>query len=257
MLADCMEIIDNIITSIYNFLARIIFFFSFRKRWIVGKNKVFKNKHKGQRCFILLNGPSIKECDLSLLKNEKTFVCNYFYKSNLNVDIKPDYYLLFDELFFKDENRIEENILARYPNTTIIESIWGYKNNKIKNNCYYVDHFHLPTSFRIAHNISSISSGFQTVAFHAITAAIYMGFKEIYILGLDFEPSPFTHFYDGEVNRKYYTPKEYWCYSSAQHQAEYLNKFATKKDVSIYNVNKNSFIRSFSFVDYLKIFNKN
>ena len=41
--------------------------------------KVFKNKHDGQRCFIIGNGPSLTAEDLNLLKNEVTFAANRIY----------------------------------------------------------------------------------------------------------------------------------------------------------------------------------
>ncbi|HEY0007112.1 MAG TPA: hypothetical protein VGB55_00165, partial [Tepidisphaeraceae bacterium] len=39
----------------------------------------YHNKHAGQRCFILGNGPSLKQTDLTLLKNEVTFGLNRIY----------------------------------------------------------------------------------------------------------------------------------------------------------------------------------
>ena len=56
----------------------------------------FKDKHLGERCFILGNAPSLKKENLSLLKNEIVFVCNKGYNA---VDIglpKYDYYVCTD-----------------------------------------------------------------------------------------------------------------------------------------------------------------
>ena len=39
-------------------------------RNLLQNNKKLKNKHKGQRCFVLCNGPSVAGQDLSPLKNE-------------------------------------------------------------------------------------------------------------------------------------------------------------------------------------------
>ncbi len=38
-----------------------------------------KDVHKGKRAFIVGNGPSLKQTDLSKLKNEVTFAMNCFY----------------------------------------------------------------------------------------------------------------------------------------------------------------------------------
>ena len=41
-------------------------------------NKEFENKYAGKRCFILGNGPSLKDEDLSVLKDEYVFTVNQF-----------------------------------------------------------------------------------------------------------------------------------------------------------------------------------
>ena len=38
-----------------------------------------KDTHRGQRCFIIGNGPSLKNTDLALLENEVTFGLNRIY----------------------------------------------------------------------------------------------------------------------------------------------------------------------------------
>ncbi len=38
-----------------------------------------KDIHRGERCFIIGNGPSLKQTDLSRLKDEFTFGMNRFY----------------------------------------------------------------------------------------------------------------------------------------------------------------------------------
>ena len=46
---------------------------------IILKNQELKDIYKEKRCFIIGNGPSIKDQDLTLFKNEITFVANNFY----------------------------------------------------------------------------------------------------------------------------------------------------------------------------------
>src|ERR1044072_5448632 len=41
---------------------------------LLKRNEVFRNRHKGQRCFVLGNGPSLRNQDLTPLANEITFV---------------------------------------------------------------------------------------------------------------------------------------------------------------------------------------
>ena len=75
---------DNIAWIIYNFFAvlKYVCVDQFKYKKILKKNKELKDIHKGERCFIVLNGPSIKSMDLSKLKTEKTICANYFYLSD-------------------------------------------------------------------------------------------------------------------------------------------------------------------------------
>ena len=58
-------------------------------RWSENRSRleVYRDLHRGKRCFVIGNGPSLKQTDLSLLKNEFTFGLNRIY-------------LLFPELGF-------------------------------------------------------------------------------------------------------------------------------------------------------------
>lgn len=56
-------------------------------------NKIPQNKHKGQRCFVIASGPSTKQMDLSVLKNEITICVNESYKV---IDFEPTYSCIGD-----------------------------------------------------------------------------------------------------------------------------------------------------------------
>ena len=47
------------------------------------ENRKYKDINKGQRCFILGNGPSLNLYDLSVLSNETVFAVNEFVKHNI------------------------------------------------------------------------------------------------------------------------------------------------------------------------------
>lgn len=60
--------------------------------------KALKNKHKGQRCFIVGSGPSLKVDDLNKLKDEVTFACNKIYLAFNDTSWRPTYYSVYDVL---------------------------------------------------------------------------------------------------------------------------------------------------------------
>ena len=57
-----------------------------------------KDIHKGQRCFIVGNGPSLKIEDLDLLKDEITFACNKIFLAFTETEWRPTYYSVLDIL---------------------------------------------------------------------------------------------------------------------------------------------------------------
>lgn len=60
----------------------------------------FKNAHKGRRAFIIGNGPSINDQDLTLLKDEITFVTNWFVNHPQYTEIDPTYYCVSSHEMF-------------------------------------------------------------------------------------------------------------------------------------------------------------
>ena len=63
--AKALELWSNIGYLIFNFysLTRFQFIDRFRLRRHLNKNRILKDCHKGQRCFIVLNGPSVNDYD--------------------------------------------------------------------------------------------------------------------------------------------------------------------------------------------------
>ena len=63
----------------------------------------FHNIHKGKRCVIIGNGPSLNKLDLTKLKNEITFGVNAIYTNMDNMGFLPTYYVVEDILLPKTE----------------------------------------------------------------------------------------------------------------------------------------------------------
>jgi hypothetical protein len=66
----------------------------------------FKDKHRGQRCVIIGNGPSLNKMDLSFLKNEITFGMNRIYLLFDKWSFTPTYYVSVNPLVI--EQSVEE-----------------------------------------------------------------------------------------------------------------------------------------------------
>ena len=161
------------------------------------RNEELRDKYKGERCFIIGNGPSIKNQDLSLLANEIVFVTNGFYRYEKYYDVKPDYYCLVDSVYFETETRdlmlkgIEK--ISDYEHKPYF--ILPYRAKQLVQDCYkwdtwtsiyYIDGaMSFTDGYNKAWDITKTVASPQCVVQVAMLLATYMGFKEIYLLGIE------------------------------------------------------------------------
>ena len=161
------------------------------------KNKSLYNKHKGERCFVVGNGPSLKNMDLSRLKSEYCFTVNTIFRAEeIFKSINSDFHVLVDPNFANYSEEQAEDLVANITrwnkNIILITEYWSNNiySKYIKNNLYQVYSHRKWTK----HNKIKLDSNLllcQNVVQVAIYAAIYMGFKEIILIGCDM-----TSFYE-------------------------------------------------------------
>lgn len=147
--------------------------------------KSLKNKYENQRCFIIGNGPSLKVEDLDKLKNEITFGFNRIYYMFDKTNWRPTFYCSEDIKII--QNSIEEinNLDLKYKFIPLI----------LRDD--YKIHINLATHFnqiynkdiskmpKFSNDICKYIACGGTVTYSAIQIAAYMGFKEIYLIGVD------------------------------------------------------------------------
>lgn len=147
----------------------------------------YRNKHAGQRCFIVANGPSLNADDLDKLHNNKeiTFGMNRIYKMFSRTQWRPTYYVCEDELIIKEQQK-EINDIPAVEKFIPIELKWWhdvYIRDALLFHLNYNDKKRAQFSFSddIAHQIDCRG----TVTFTCMQIAAYMGFSQIYLLGVD------------------------------------------------------------------------
>lgn len=163
-------------------------------------NTKFKNIHQGKRCFIIGNGPSIKQIDLSQLKDEITFTVNQLPRMNEFSEIRTTYHLWSDERFFDLDPQSEEDAellrVMKSVNTKGNKPTVFYKTTahsmidefNLTNDLdieYYMDGGIGNQQSTIEYPIDRLIPKFATCIHYAIVIAVYMGFSEIYLLGCD------------------------------------------------------------------------
>ena len=168
---------------------------------LLGANVQLKDKHKGKRCFILGNGPSLKQEDLSALKDEIVFTVNQASRMPQFDAIRSDYHFWADPSFFQiDDSKAEYQDLLNTMHAV------GRGNPQLQ--CFFpiqfqwfVQKYHLEQDLNVRYfyyygmllydgwngkiDYTGPVPCFSTVVQFCITMAIYMGFSEIYLLGCD------------------------------------------------------------------------
>lgn len=230
------------------------------------KNLELKNKHLGERCFILGNGPSLKEVDLTKIQNEILFAVNFFAKSYLFPQIYPSYYCVIDSAFAKAENIDYLLYLAQSVDTNLLLEYWAIEALKgadiSKKKIYYSYSALRQFGDFTCYDFTKMSTGSVNIICHCIKWALFMGFSEIYLLGCDFnqfaKPTQ-GHFYDGklaheDINYKRGLDLMYSSQALFDHYA--LEKESRKIRSRIFNATQNSLIDAYEIIDYNSIFNK-
>lgn len=166
---------------------------------LLDKNRRYRNTHTGERCFILGNGPSLRDIDLSSLSNEFVFTVNNFSQVKNYRQAHTNVHLWIDFAFFglrQDMTFNMDKVMANYyaiakenPVCFVPFNARDFimRNNldKILNLNYLLITQPLSYPQNIQYDIHGDITSFTTVVQYAVIVAVYMGFKEIYLLGCD------------------------------------------------------------------------
>lgn len=142
----------------------------------------FRNKHDGESCFIVGNGPSLSPDDLEVLhkNNIPTFGFNRIFLMFDKTDWRPTYYISQDEKMLR--NCMEQVNEMDLPYKLIPLQLKYYFGINIKDAIYFNMQADDSVPFGEFANIVGNSN---TVAYTAAQLAAYMGFKKIYLIGVD------------------------------------------------------------------------
>lgn len=151
--------------------------------------KTLKDSCDGERCFIIGNGPSLTREDLGLLVNEKTFAFNRIYQMYQYTNWRPTYYMVIDSSIVQKLNQEKEKKLdGEYIFFTNKKLTQKYKEQNAHQIIFKdVAPVHRDKAIvkKLSDDVSQYFSIAQSVTILAFEFAFYMGFKEIYLLGVD------------------------------------------------------------------------
>ena len=139
----------------------------------------FRNRHVGEDCFIIGNGPSLNRMDLSRLKDYHTFGLNKIFLMSDKVELDLSYHVAVNPLVI--EQSAGEFALLNCPSFLSYRASAGKV--PFQDNFYFVYTQSLPIA--LSTSIEQPISEGCTVTFVAMQIAYYMGFRRVFLVGVD------------------------------------------------------------------------
>ena len=156
---------------------------------VLNRNKFFKNRYEGRRCFIIGNGPSLKLDDLERLADEITMGCNGIFNLFDKTEWRPYFFFCEDTIFLKKHVSSTEELELLLDNcqfafTTLRSELYKKYSDRY-DNLFYLYSTKVENEMRFSDDICKRIYGAGTTLFSMLQVAVYMGIKEIYLLGVD------------------------------------------------------------------------
>lgn len=139
----------------------------------------YKNIHQGRRCFIIGNGPSLKQTDLIKLKGEFTFGLNRIYMLFPELGFSTTYFVSINDLVI---GQCAEEIAA-LPMPKFIAWRSHRHFQKLPDDLILL--YTTYTGPRFAYDMTHRIWEGATVTNVALQLAFYMGFEQIILIGVD------------------------------------------------------------------------
>lgn len=228
-----------------------------------------RNRHFGERCFIVATGPSLKLEDIETLwsYDEITFSMNSIFKIFSKTNWRPTYYAIHDlnacEIYKKqgyslnfDDFCIKESFLCDTQNYIKLKS----KNPKAKRTQIIAEsqlnHLipHKKLKFAFSPNMLWGHYSATTVTIFAINIAQYMGFKEIYLLGVDCNYSGSKQHFEDKNDNIVDKKTANMCEDDQTRGYKFIKKHMDKLGVKIYNATRGGSLEVFPRVDFDRLF---
>ena len=230
--------------------------------------KLYRNKYYQKRCFIVGTGPSLRLEDVAALEKEHIFLCNYGITLCDKLQFQPDFYVIGDPRAYeeivtefgkhrtKEMFQVDMTDYRRYMKKQkgTFNTEWIHLPGE--RSFFYVQRF-LRRPWSFSNDISSAIYSGASVVYYCYQLAAYMGFKEIYLLGMDCDYSgQHQHFItfdkEGDLNLKK---------NSGYYQDNFIKMHmcaawnCSKHGISIYNVSRGGKLDIFERKDLNEVLN--
>lgn len=224
-----------------------------------------RGKGAGKRCFIIGNGPSLLQQDLTLLARETTFATNWFVNHPDCERIDPTFYCVCSHTMFggwgdsspgKLNEDFKQLLLAKAPNAhtifsykfaPVIREDTDFDKQRVDFLIFDNPKKKINAEGEINMDFSTfLPNGYTVILTFCLPLALYMGFSEIYLVGCDCDyqltsaDAPKAHFYNHDLHTTQSTKFENLCREWAPGGPvfqcyEVAGREAARRGVKIYN----------------------
>lgn len=215
----------------------------------------FRNMHRNERCFIVATGPSLRSEDLDILEKngEIAFSVNGIFHAFQHTKWRPTYYVSDDYRAINNNSEMIDGIAreAAFIGDTYAP-FWEREHPRSVYKFHKHYEYYYDKGPKFTDDFAQKSYTGLTVTYTCIQLAVYMGFKEIYLLGVDcnyISGSDSNYFFKSgkkdSINHE--TDKTVMAYQSAK-------RYADEHNIKIYNATRGGMLEVFERVDFDSLF---
>ncbi len=167
----------------------------------------FKDSHRGQRAFILGNGPSLANIDISKLKNEQTFGMNRVYLAFPQWGFQTSFFVCVNDLVIEQFARdIASLSMPKFLSWRSRRYIKPDRQTIFLNSTYERPIFASDARARLWEG--------ATVTYVALQLAFHMGFETVILVGVDHtfasKGKPNTTVVSRGEDKSHFDPRYFW-----------------------------------------------
>lgn len=266
--------------GVFNFVIRTFRLIIYKARRFVANDNIdfeswqlLNRKYHGQRVFLIGNGPSLNKTPLHLLKNETTFCMNRFNLMFDRLTWRPDMYGISDDVVIVDMldeiNTIKKEVEYFFLPDIHPSAPINVNYKKLIDDHEKIHWFH-PDKIGFSNQLPALGIN-KTITNVAIQILVYLGFKEIYLVGVDLDyqvqkstdnldnrhlraesdddPNHFDPRYFG-TGRKYHIPRM----EETLEKFKEAKKFCSQNNVAVFNATVGGKLEVFQRVNFRDLF---
>jgi len=142
-----------------------------------------RDRYKGQRCFIIGNGPSLRQTDMSKLRNEVTFGMNRFYLAFPELGFTTTYFILVNDLVIEQSQ--DEVLALDMPKFLCWRSRRFFEQDFDPVSHHLIFLYSSGTGPIFQENAARRLWEGATVTYITLQLAFHMGFSQVILVGVD------------------------------------------------------------------------